>query len=457
MTVTGTCNSPSDDMILTIDASSTAYAGADESICEGGSYTINDATATNYTSILWTHNGTGTLSDAATLSPTYNAGTGETGTVTLTMSVTGTCGNSADDMAITIDASSTAYAGADESICEGGSYTINDATATNYTSILWTHNGTGTLSDAATLSPTYNAGTGETGRVILTMSVTGDCGDSTDEMEIEIFGNPMADAGDDGMVCEDDDYLLDGYAESYESIQWSTSGDGTFDNSSILDAAYTPGNNDVSSGSVMLTLTAEGQGDCEAVSDNMLLEISYMPIVEAGENDTICHNESYVLSGYADNESNILWTSAGDGSFDDPTLLDATYTPGSNDIFMGGVELTLHAYAIAPCDGASLDDMFLKIEICGYVPGLSYEHVNFSVAPNPANGYTRFYIENLFEEEVTIQVMDMKGSLIASDTYQVVNGKVSDKMILIGLEEGVYNIRAKSKGYLKTLRLIVTK
>ena len=53
--------------------------------------------------------------------------------------------------------------------------------------------------------------------------------------------------------------------------------------------------------------------------------------------------------------------------------------------------------------------------------------------------------------------MDMKGSLLSSDTYQVVNGKVEGKLILIGLEEGVYNIRAKSKGYLKTLRLIVTK
>jgi len=358
---------------------------------------------------------------------------------------------------LTIDALSTAYAGTDETICEDGSYTITDATATNYTSVLWTHNGTGTLSDAATLSPTYNVGTGETGRVILTLSVTGDCGNSADDMEIEIYANPMADAGDDGIVCEDDNYMLDGFAENYASILWATSGDGIFDNTSILDATYTPGNNDISSGSVILTLFAEGIGSCDPVSDEMALEISYMPEVDAGGNDTICHNESYVLSGYADNETNILWTTSGDGSFDDPTLLDATYTPGENDVFMGGAELTLHAYAIAPCDGASLDNMFLSIEICGYLPGLSSENADFKIAPNPANGYTRFYIENLFEEEVTIQVMDMKGSLLSSNKYEIVNGKADGKLLLIGLEEGVYNIRAKSKGYLKTLRLIVTK
>ena len=206
-----------------------------------------------------------------------------------------------------------------------------------------------------------------------------------------------------------------------------------------------------------ITLFVEGIGGCDPANDEMILEVSYMPIVDAGANDTICHDESYVLSGYADNESNILWTTTGDGSFDDPSLLDATYTPGENDVFAGGVELTLHAYANAPCDGASLDNIFLTIEICGYVPGLSSQNVEFKIAPNPANGYTRFYIEKLFEEEVTIQLMDMKGSLLSSDTYQVVNGKIDGKLLLIGLEEGVYNIRAKSKGYLKTLRLIVTK
>jgi hypothetical protein len=61
------------------------------------------------------------------------------------------------------------------------------------------------------------------------------------------------------------------------------------------------------------------------------------------------------------------------------------------------------------------------------------------------------------DDEVTIQVMDMKGSLISKRNYQVVRGKADNKIILVGLEEGVYNIRAKSKGYLKTLRLIVTK
>ncbi|PLW95317.1 MAG: hypothetical protein C0591_11145, partial [Marinilabiliales bacterium] len=453
----GDCLDATDALDITIIPNSSADAGTDASICESGSYTVNDATASDYNTLSWTHNGTGALSNATTLSPTYTSGAGETGIVTLTLTADGDCADDTDAMEITITPNSTAYAGSDASICENNSYTIPDANATNYTGILWTHNGSGTLSNATTLSPTYTSGSGETGTVTLTISITGACGDSMDDMDINIYANPLVDAGEDGIVCEDDNHLLNGFAENHSSILWSTSGDGTFDNPSILNALYTPGNNDINSGSVMLTLTAEGQGDCDAVSDDLLLEISYMPLVDAGENDTICHNESYVLSGYADNESNILWTSAGDGSFDDPTLLDATYTPGDNDIFMGGVELILHAYAISPCDGTSMDQMFLNIEICGFLLGLSYEHVNFRVAPNPANGTSHFFIENLYEEEVTIQIMDMKGSLISSDKYQLIKGKASGKMILIGLEEGVYNIRAKSKGYLKTLRLIVTK
>jgi hypothetical protein len=213
----------------------------------------------------------------------------------------------------------------------------------------------------------------------------------------------------------------------------------------------------VVSGAVILTFTAEGYGTCDPVSDEMNLAISYAPVVDAGSNDTICHDESYVLNGFVENASETLWTTTGDGAFDDPTLLNATYTPGDGDIFMGGVELTLAATAVTPCEGVYLDNMYLTIDVCGYIPGASFENVTFRIAPNPAVDVARFFIEKLPSDEVTIEIMDMKGSLISTNIYRVVNGKVEDRILLLGLEEGVYNIRAKTKDYLKTLRLIVTK
>ena len=98
---------------------------------------------------------------------------------------------------------------------------------------------------------------------------------------------------------------------------------------------------------------------------------------------TTLNDDSYVLSGFVENASDILWITAGDGNFDDPTLIDATYTPGEGDIFMGGVELTLTANASAPCNGIYVDDMFLTIEVCGYVSGNLFDNVDFKIAPNP--------------------------------------------------------------------------
>ncbi len=46
------------------------------------------------------------------------------------------------------------------------------------------------------------------------------------------------------------------------------------------------------------------------------------------------------------NYSSTLWTTSGDGTFDNATSLTATYTPGVNDIANASATLSLTAYAI---------------------------------------------------------------------------------------------------------------
>ncbi|MBP6385023.1 MAG: Ig-like domain-containing protein, partial [Pseudarcicella sp.] len=72
----------------------TATAGGSQTICKGASATVSGANATNGT-ILWTHNGTGTLSGANTLTPIYTSTNADAGTtVTLTMTVSNSpCAN----------------------------------------------------------------------------------------------------------------------------------------------------------------------------------------------------------------------------------------------------------------------------------------------------------------------------------------------------------------------------
>ena len=92
---------------------------------------------------------------------------------------------------------------------------------------------------------------------------------------------PMADenvtafAGWDETICEGNDFQTNAYASYYESLLWSTSGTGTFDDPSIPGPVYTPSDEDISSGFVTLTLTAIDGSD--EVSDDMMLTFMTQP------------------------------------------------------------------------------------------------------------------------------------------------------------------------------------
>ncbi len=177
----------------------TATAGGSHEICQNGSYTLQsgEATASN-SNILWTSNGNGTILDATTLTPTYNAVAldgGHTVTLTLTVTANSPCTSAATDTySIIVDASPTAVSGGNHTICANTSYTLQagEASASNG-AILWTSNGAGTLSGETTLTPTYNAVTADGGNTVtLTLTVAGNnaCSALTPQATYSILVNP---------------------------------------------------------------------------------------------------------------------------------------------------------------------------------------------------------------------------------------------------------------------------
>ena len=82
--------------------------------------------------------------------------------------------------------------------------------------------------------------------------------------------------------------------------------------------------------------------------------------ITAGPDATICAGSTYELnSANASNATSILWTTSGTGSFSDATVIHPIYTPSSNDILDGYVNLTLHAGSSTSC--TSTDVMILTI------------------------------------------------------------------------------------------------
>ncbi|WP_299395356.1 hypothetical protein [uncultured Gelidibacter sp.] len=208
LTLTATGNTPCADAVstktLTISQAATADAGTAITACSNVAVNITTgSSATNNTGIIWTSNGTGTITNPTSLTTaTYTPGSGETGPVTLTLTATGNtpCADAVSTKTLTISQAATAVAGTAISTCSNVAVNITTgSSATNNTGIIWTSNGTGTITNPTSLTTaTYTPGSGEKGPVTLILSATGNtpCADAvstktlTINQEITITAQP---------------------------------------------------------------------------------------------------------------------------------------------------------------------------------------------------------------------------------------------------------------------------
>jgi len=116
-----------------------AEAGPDDKLCSTVPYAISKASASNYTSLSWSHNGHGSLSDAAIINPVYTPSAGETGTIEFTLNAKGSaaCGTGEiqDKFTLTIYPVLTVNAGENATIISGATTTLH-GTATGGSGIL---------------------------------------------------------------------------------------------------------------------------------------------------------------------------------------------------------------------------------------------------------------------------------------------------------------------------------
>jgi gliding motility-associated-like protein len=165
-------------------------------------------------------------SDPHAIQPAYAPGEEDilNGQVLLTLTATSMppCFPASDTMILSISKAPFAQAGTDGSICQEIPFHVSGAGAQNYSSLLWSHNGSGTLTGANTLTPTYIPATGETGNVILTLKAYGNaaCTDTfaTSQMIIAIYQPPFVDAGADQTIESGTSVSLTGIAEGGSGV-----------------------------------------------------------------------------------------------------------------------------------------------------------------------------------------------------------------------------------------------
>ena len=360
------CPDATDDVALTIIAPPTVDAGADGMICEGGTYTISDATATDAASYLWTHDGAGTLDDATILNPTYTPGVTDIGgSVNLTLTVTGNapCGGATDTMTIDLTGAATANAGDDSDVCSDASHTITNVSATGYSTLVWTHDGQGTLDDSDPLNPTYTPTAADAGNVVtltLLSDATDPCPDATDQVQLTIIAPPTVEAGSDATICQAGTYTVaDAVVTNSLNYQWTHDGSGTLDDPTALLPIYTPTPAD-GGNMVTMTLTVSADAPCADVTDMMQIDVSSIAAANAGDDAEVCAGDSHpITSVTASGAITYVWTHDGQGTLDDSDPLNPIYQSLTTEAGTQ-VTLTLTVTAPAPCQGSD-DQVVLNI------------------------------------------------------------------------------------------------
>jgi len=199
------------------------------------------------------------------------------------------------------------FAGNNTNSCENLPVQMN-ATATNYQSLVWSTSGSGVFSNNTILNPIYTPSASDiaAGSVTLTLNVTGYSHKEASQSSFVLTFNQKAlvSAGTDQSVCEGSAITLSQpTATFYSTLNWNTSGDGSFSDPSILTPAYTPGSADLAAGSVMLNVTALTGNACPPSTDTLMLAVHPLPQAILNMASEICKGDStqlmYTISGTA--------------------------------------------------------------------------------------------------------------------------------------------------------------
>lgn len=115
--IQNTCsNEQSTNATLTLTAGPSANAGSNQTICGITSVSINGATGSSPVGFQWTHNGTGTISGATTLTPTYTPTSNDLGSsvvLTLTAQSNNECPSATSTITVTFSEGEMYYQDAD--------------------------------------------------------------------------------------------------------------------------------------------------------------------------------------------------------------------------------------------------------------------------------------------------------------------------------------------------------
>jgi hypothetical protein len=254
---------------------------------------------------------------------------------------------------------------------------------------------------------------------------------------------PEVFAGNDTTICETSSFQANASASYQQSVLWASSGDGFFLDPSKIQAVYLRGSGDIVAGEVALSMTGQGYIEGQVAYDTVMVYYSKAAKANAGPDTIICADESIMLSGSAVYQDSIWWKSDGDGTFDNDTIFNATYTPGPEDISKGYAWLRLTAYDSVPCSNSNTDKVKITIDQCTGIREGAEDKLSLKVVPNPAYSQLNFEVSGMeTSQDVLLTMTNAQGVIVFTMKLQLKSGQYSNSMDISRFPRGVYYLKA---------------
>lgn len=258
--------------------------------------------------------------------------------------------------------------------------------------------------------------------------------------------NLAASAGLDVSICVDENVQLNGYVANQTSLEWTTEGDGTFDDATIIDAVYTPGAQDIADGGTTLTLTAFK--DTEVITDSMEFTFIEEPIVTCQDEYVVLSTDPIDISISIENLGIFTgWTTSGTGTFSNAHNMQTVYNPSEEDF--NNIDITLTA-TFTGC-GYKTYEHEVGVHF-SYQNVIANDAAKLNIHPNPTNDVINISLDNV-NSDVHVNIYNSIGQEVYTMKGSAGN-RFSATINLNDFSNGMYILQIKSDENVWTKKII---
>ena len=257
---------------------------------------------------------------------------------------------------------------------------------------------------------------------------------------------PVVDPGPGDTICAGTNVSLQATAQLYDSIHWSSEGDGIFSNDTSLVTIYQPGTNDLITGGINLLLTGFNPYGSYAAGKHIRINPRPAANITVSPRDTVCAGQSIHLTTDTAGVSSWLWAP---GNFTSPEITCDTANSGGT----GSHLIRLMVENKYQCQNR--DSVYLTFKNCTGTTEKSAGQI--TIYPNPNNGVFLLEITTAVPGPLNIAVTNSLGEVVfREDDRSMATSRIKHADMSF-LPEGVYLLTTVTAEGTSCHKLIIRK